>query len=189
MPVARQTEEGRKDNEDHDGARQHGKLLRNDHHVAEHDRVGRGDRREGKIVRLAAPDRARQPLEHEGDADGGQHKTDHIGLRQRPKGKAIRQTAEQEAEADGKHEGHEVIDAKLDVQHPGDEAGEHEEFALGEVDNARRLVDHHEAQGDEGIQRPRRNAAHQQIAKQHHQLFPAICTKTHKPFLHRLFGL
>ena len=56
-----------------------------------------------------------------------------------------------------------IVHAQLHVQHPGDEAGEHEQLALGEVDDARRLVHHHEAERDEGIERPRRHAAHQQV--------------------------
>jgi branched-chain amino acid transport system substrate-binding protein len=54
----------------------------------------------------------------------------------------------------------------LDVQHPSNEAREHEELALSEIDDARGLVHHHEPQGDEAVQRPRRYPAHQQIAEE-----------------------
>ena len=87
---------------------------------------------------------ASQALEYERDADGGEHQAHDIGLGDRSEGDAVRQAAEQEAEGDGQHERERIVHAHLDMQHPGDEAGEHEEFALGEIDDARGLVHHHE---------------------------------------------
>ena len=42
----------------------------------------------------------------------------------------------------------------LHVQHPGDEAREHEQLAVSEIDHAGRLVHHHDTEGDQGVKRP-----------------------------------
>jgi hypothetical protein len=182
FPRPRIAEKGREQDQDDRRAGEHCQLLWDDHDGPEHDRVRRSYRRKCEIIGLATPDRAGQALKNEGNPNGGQDQAHHVGLGDRPEGNAIRQAAKQEAAGDGSGEGQDITDTELDVQHPGDEAREHEEFALGEINDPGRLVDDHEAEGDEAIECSRRDTAHQQVAEQHFLLSVPICTNRHKPF-------
>jgi hypothetical protein len=158
---ARQAEKSGKGHHDDDRAGEHGELLRDHHDAADHDRFRRGDGRKWQVVALPSPDDAGRAAQHEGNADRGEDEADDVGILERPEGDQVGRRAQQEAEGHRRQQRRQVGHAHLHVQHPGDEAREHEQLAVSEVDHGGRLVHHHDSERDQGVERTRRQSAQQ----------------------------
>ena len=64
-----------------------------------------------------------------------------------------------------------VVEAEHADEGEGEEAAQHHQIALGEIDDLGRLVDQHEAERDQAVDAAERNAAHQLLNEvQHHSL-------------------
>ena len=88
----------------------------------------------------------------------------------------------------------EALDDETEHERPGqgeDEGGRHGQFrprhegeeqegphrqklAVGEIEDARRLVDHHETHGGEAVEKPDADAVHQKLNKEIHGSFPFL---------------
>ena len=150
----------------HGGDEGRGELARRDQHPVHGERLrGEGERNHGGNApehHGAGP--AHQGAETEGDHDDGdqrlsdQSAQDHAADREGQRDHA--QT--REAERSGEAETHGV--QARGYQH----GGQHDPFAQGEVDHARRLVDDHEGEGDQGVEGAGERTVHEQGDEEEH---------------------
>ena len=140
----------------HDGAHD---LDRRQAGRAQHDGLVADRQRQG--TGLDAEDQRPPAAQHGGDANGRHDDRHHRPAQQRPQHDPFQAEAEtdhrQQDDDDGRNQ------RRLGAQHGHhDHAGQHDEFALGEVDGVGRLVDKHEAQRDQRIHQADRGAAQHQ---------------------------
>jgi len=116
--------------------------------------------------------------QHEGHADGGQHRRKAERVPQRPVGDAFdgpaiergdrhrdQQHDEQDHRNDGQPERHQ--DQERDQR---DEAADHENIAMGEIDHADDAIDHGVADGDQAVDRAEHEAVDQLLGEIIHAL-------------------
>ena len=153
------------DERDHaeERAGQHDELLGHDEHVADGDGLGADEGRERDVVAAAAPDLPRGAAEHVREADGRQHQADCGRPDERPIREPLGDEAERERPADGGDEGEHVGHVREHVQRVGEEPAQHEQLAVGEVHDPRRLVDDHEPDGHQRVEASRRQPADEEI--------------------------
>ena len=115
--------------------------------------------RQRQRARLAADRDRRQPAQDGAEADGGHDDGDDRPTEQRPQHDALQPEAEDDHDRqrrnDAAHDGH-ALDGE---DESGNEARQHHELALREVDGVGGLVDQHETQRDQRVHEPDRQAA------------------------------
>src|SRR5438045_1872772 len=173
-------EEGERGEEDagRDDAEQ---IAAGDGQGAEMDRLALEEGREGP--RVGTPDAEDDGAQDAGEAernhdDGDDRLADH-----RPQDEPLHGEAEQHREDDGESERPGERDVHVLHHRPEDVRAEEQELALGEVQDAARLVDDDEAQGDEGVDAPHHEAVDGELEEELHQ--PARSSRTARSDLMR----
>ena len=148
---------------------EHQQLLREHHDAADRDRGGvhRGGERHVVSALSGPPEEARDPLDEEGEADGREHHRERRGLDEGPVDGAVAEDSEQESADHRDGERHEVRHPQDDEERVSDEAAEHEELAVREVDVAGRAVHEHEPDRDHRVERAGRDSACNEIGEHH----------------------
>src|SRR6185437_2297402 len=140
-------EEGEAGDEDAgDGGGDEVELV--DQDAADDDRV-LGDA-DVEHLDVAAPDELAEAAEEEGDADRRHEQDDGFLVDQRAQHDALDDEGERHHHRDRRQEGEPYRHAEIDEADEG-ERREQDHDALGEIEDARRLVDQHEAEGDERV--------------------------------------
>ena len=133
-------------------------LTNSRHHAAERgDRFARNDGR--KMLRLRADGDAHRALQHDGHAERAQHRGQPPIGAQGTIGETLDGDAEQADDHEARDDGdggiehrHQPAVADQPAEHEGiDVRAEHEELAMGEVDQPHHAIDHGVAERDEPI--------------------------------------
>ena len=127
----------------------------------------RGQRR--KRLRVRAVEILHHLLDEQRQRDGGYHQRQHAVLEHRIDDdeleyQAEQQNRERDADQNGEPERRAEIHRLKD-----EERRQHDEFALGEIDRLRGLPQQRKADGDQGVDRPGREARHQKLNERCHR--------------------
>ena len=122
------------------------------------------------IARVPAPNsQRRDAAQHRGEPDRRHDHGDHRPADQRPQHDPLEPEAERDHAGDRQQRRETQNGAPADAGGAGrDKAGEHDEFALREVDRVGRLVDQHEAERDQRVHQ----ADHDPVGQQDQRELP-----------------
>jgi hypothetical protein len=112
-----------------------------------------GERRRDRRLRLSSPDRCRAAVEDEEQAEREDHRSQHAATLERLDEHSFDERAHHHRPDHDEHDRQPDVPAALDRQGVDDERGEHGHLALGEVEVAGRLVDHHHSEGHQRVHR------------------------------------
>ena len=92
-----------------------------------------------------------RPFDKNGSAHGDHHEDEDFLRLGPPQGEPFQKQAHGGDGADGQEEGRKHGEAEKAVEGDHEHAAEHHEFALGEIDDSRGVVDEGKADGDQGV--------------------------------------
>ena len=102
---------------------------------------------------LAREDHHGQALDEEGDGDGADERRDPGRVTQGPVGHAFHHHPQQAGAEDGDDGGHAPGPAKGESAEKNEVSPDHQDVAVGKVDQAQNAVDHGVANGDQRVER------------------------------------
>jgi hypothetical protein len=136
--------------------------------VAERREIGEGT---GETLQVVGPDPSGDAVENDQQADHHDHHGKARVVSEGPDQHPFNQDAQSERGSQCQQERPPEGNARLD-QGQRDERREHGHLALREVDQVRRLVDHHQRQSDAGVDPAHREAGKNLVQKRVHVYDP-----------------